>query len=149
MSTITSQGHSTHSAPPDVTVDAVGQWADQPVITLNLAGGVVDRSILRDLAKVLASQHGTYWLTLAAKAPHTGEQFLDRALHAARGRGVFDIDLHLDAARALYEALGQALDVADTTCRRDGCDAVGLRDGLCIGHDEAVYVPTGLRSVTA
>lgn len=147
--TVTNHGARTHSAPPDVTVEAVGQWADIAVITLDLAGGAIDRSVLRDLAKALTDQHGTYWLTLAAKAPHTGDQFLDRALHAARARGVFDLELTVDAARALHERLGEALDIADSTCRRDGCDAVGLRDGLCVGHDEAAgYVPT-LRSVGA
>jgi hypothetical protein len=148
-STVINHGARTHSAPPDVQVDAVGQWADTAIITLDLSGGSIDRSILRDLAKALADQHGTYWLTLAAKSPTSGEQFLDRALHAARGRSVFAPELTVDAARALYEALGEALDAAETDCRRDGCPAVGIRDGLCVGHDEAAgYVPT-LRSVTA
>jgi hypothetical protein len=145
----TNPGTRTHSAPPNVQVEAVGQWADQAIITVDLAGGAIDRSILRDLAKALTDQHGTYWLTLAAKSPVSGDQFLDRALHAARGRAVFELDLHVDAARALYEALGDALDMAETDCRRDGCPAVGVRDGLCVGHDEAAgYVPT-VRSVTA
>jgi hypothetical protein len=146
----TTSTSSTHSAPPDVTVDGRGQWADIPVLTLDLAGGAIDRSILRYLSKVLYSEHGLHWLAIAARGlPGDREKYLTRALAAARGRGVFDIELSLDAAQALYERLGEALEVAETTCHRDGCDAVGLRDGLCIGHDEATYVPTGLRSVTA
>jgi hypothetical protein len=147
---VTNPGTRTHSAPPNVEVQAVGQWADQAIITLDLAGGSIDRSILRDLAKVLHSEHGVHWLNIAARGlPGDRDKYLDRALHAARGRAVFELDLHVDAARALYEALGDALDVAETDCRRDGCPAVGVRDGLCVGHDEAAgYVPT-VRSVTA
>ena len=66
MTTTASTGTSTHSAPPNVEVEAVGQWADQAIITLNLAGGAIDRSILSDLAKVLADQHGIRHATRAA-----------------------------------------------------------------------------------
>lgn len=138
-----------HSTPPNVTIDGRGQWCDTPVITLELEGGAIDASITRGLARALHDNRGAYWLNIIARGDAADrDDYLTRALAAARGRGVFDIELSLDAAYALREQLDAVLEIAESSCRRDGCDAVPVRDGLCIGHDESVYVPT-LRSVTA
>lgn len=138
-----------HSAPPEVSIDGRGQWCDTPVITLELQGGAIDRSITRGLARALHDNRGAYWLNIIARGDAADrDDYLTRALTAARSAGVFDIELSLEAAYALREQLDAVLEVAESSCRRDGCDAVPVRDGLCIGHDESVYVPT-LRSVTA
>lgn len=149
MSTTISTTDRVHSTPPEVSIDGRGQWCDTPVITLELQGGAIDRSITRGIARTLEAQHGTHWLSIIAKGlPEDREKFLTRTVSAARSAGVFDIELSLEAAYALREQLDAVLEVAESSCRRDGCDAVPVRDGLCIGHDESVYVPT-LRSVTA
>ena len=148
MSTIPTTDRA-HSTPPNVTIDGRGQWCDTPVITLELEGGAIDASITRGLARALHDNRGAYWLNIIARGDAADrDDYLTRALTAARGRGVFDIKLTLEAAYALREQLDAVLEIAESSCRRDGCDAVPVRDGLCVGHDEAAYVPT-LRSVTA
>lgn len=129
-----------HSTPPAVELDAAGRDRDIPLVTLDLAGGGIDRSMVRQLANALAGVNGAYWLRIIAAGGPGSQVWVDRVVGAARTRGVFQVDLTHDAAAVLYERLGEALTVAETTCRRDGCDAVGLFDGVCAAHAEALHV---------
>lgn len=129
----------THSTPPAVTVDAAGRDLDIPVITLDLEGGAIARSMVRSLARALVLGSVTHWLRIAAvRNSADAETYIDRVVGAARGHNTFQPQLDLDAAKALHEELGRAIDLAESTCRRDGCNAIGLLDGLCAPHDEAL-----------
>lgn len=129
----------THSAPPEVTVEGRGRLGDIPVITLNLEGGAIARSMMRSLARSLSLARAAHWLHIIGREPAGSagaEQYLDRALDVARPAGAFQVELDLDAAHALYQQLNEVLDVAETECRWDPCVAVGTLDGLCPAHHD-------------
>lgn len=130
-----------HSAPPEVTIEGRGQWGDIPVLTLDLEAGTIARSMVRQLAKALAHPvNGAYWLRIIADASPGSEQWVDRLLDAAKARAVFQLDLSHDAAQALYDELGRALEVAETTCTQSGCEAIGTLDGQCPAHTDRADV---------
>lgn len=132
-----------HSAPPEVSIEGRGQWGDIPVITLDLAGGAINRTIVRRLAHSLFRAHRTMLLaSVAAATPGSAEQdrLIDEVLGYCQSRDVFQLDLDHDAAQALYDELGRALEIAETTCSQSGCEAIGTLDGQCPDHTDRADV---------
>lgn len=130
-----------HSVPPEVILEGRGRDLDIPVITLDLEGGAIARSILRGLAKSVTratERLGTRSLAIIADGdPGESETHAHRVLEAARASRAFQIDLTHDAALALRDELDRALDIAELTCRQNGCIAIGTLDELCPPHYDA------------
>lgn len=143
MSTATDRAH---SVPPTVYVEAAGADRDIPVIVLDLeADNWIAKSIVRRLATSLARARRTHLLALiAAQRTSMQDDLLVTALGLCRARETFQISLTHDAALALYESLGEQLDVAETECDADGCHAVGVLGGKCGEHHEAADGPLRL-----
>ena len=136
MSTATDRAH---SIPPAVYVEAAGADRDIAVLVLDLEADTgIAQSIFRRLAIGLWRNRRTHLLALiGAAAPSVQDKLVTTGLGLVRNQGTFQISLTHDAALTLYRQLEEQLDVAETQCAREGCEAIGLLGGLCDEHDEA------------
>lgn len=132
----------THSLPPAIDVEAVGRDLDQALITIDLEGGAIARSIVKDLARGLTLEHLVHMLTvIGRRGPGVNvEPYVDLVITAVRPYRALQVELTVEAAQDLYDLLGHVLKVAESTCARDGCDSIATHGLLCGPHDEALDV---------